>query len=62
MSAAESSDEEEYKEGGPQKYITPIEVRDHIRKLWAADEELLSLMYGRFDRSRSNQTDTMGHV
>lgn len=27
--------EEEYKEGGSQKYITPLEVEDHIKKLWA---------------------------
>lgn len=35
--AESDSSEEEYKEGGPQKYITPIEVQDHIRKLWSVE-------------------------
>lgn len=54
------SSEEEYKEGGSQKYISPIEVQDHIRKLWAKESELLGLMYGRFDRSQPFRTNTMG--
>lgn len=33
----DESSEEEYREGGAQKFITPIEVEDHIRKLWTAD-------------------------
>lgn len=47
----ESSEEEEYKEGGAQKFITVIEIEDHIRKLWQREEALLSLIYGRFDPS-----------
>ena len=36
-------------EGGAQKYITPIEVRDHLKKLWKKEENLLGLIYGRYD-------------
>lgn len=44
-----SSEDEEFKEGTPQKYITPIEVQDHLKKLWAKERNLLDLMYGRVD-------------
>ena len=54
------SSEEEYKEGGSQKYISPIEVQDHIKKMWAKEGELLGLMYGRFDRTQPFRTNTMG--
>jgi len=59
-SDAEESSEEEYKEGGAQKYISPIEVQDHIKRLWAKDGQLLGLMYGRFDRTYPMRTDSMG--
>ena len=52
--------EEEYKEGGSQKYISPIEVRDHIERLWNKEHELLGLIYGRFDRTQPFKTDSMG--
>lgn len=48
----DESSEEEYKEGGPQKYISPIEVQDHIKRLWAKNSHILNLMYGRFDKSK----------
>ena len=57
----EESSEEEYKEGGSQKYISPIEVQDHIRRLWSKEIELLGLMYGRFDRHAPFRTDTSGN-
>lgn len=57
----DESSEEEYREGGAQKFITPIEVEDHMRKLWAADEQLLGLIYGRFDRKCVNETNTSGY-
>lgn len=44
-----SSDDEEFREGTPQKYITPMEVNDHITKMWAKEKALLDLMYGRID-------------
>jgi len=47
----ESSDDEEYQEGTAQQYISPIEVQDHIRKLWAKEIELLGLLYGKYDAS-----------
>lgn len=59
MSDEES--EEEYKEGGAQKFITPIEVEDHMRKLWAADEQLLGLIYGRFDPQCPFKTNSSGY-
>ena len=30
----EESSEEEYKEGGSQKFITPNDVEKHLKKLW----------------------------
>ena len=41
--------EEEFKEGSAQKYISPIEVREHIEKLWRKEGDLLNLMYGKFE-------------
>ena len=49
-----SSDDEEYREGTAQQYITPIEVRDHIRRLWTKEHELLDLLFGKFDPSKPN--------
>lgn len=54
----EESSEEEYKEGTAQKYISPIEVEDHLKKLWKLEHKLLGLMFGRFCHSESNQTET----
>lgn len=31
-----------------QKLISPIEVKDHIEKLWAKEKDLLDIMFGRF--------------
>ena len=59
--ADSESSEEEYKEGGAQKYITPIEVQDHIKKLWGKELELLGLIYGKFDPKKPFNTDTMGY-
>ena len=56
----DESSEEEYKEGGSQKYITPIEVEDHIKKLWNKEYELLGLMFGRFSAEEPNQTESQG--
>lgn len=44
-----SSDDEEYREGTAQQYITPLEVRDHIIKLWDKEHELLGLLFGKFN-------------
>ena len=52
------SSEEEYKEGTSQKYISPIEVEDHLKKLWKQEHQLLGLMFGRFSPLENNQTDT----
>ena len=52
------SSEEEYKEGTSQKYISPIEVEDHLKKLWKQEYQLLGLMFGRFSPLENNQTDT----
>ena len=41
--------DEEFKEGGQQKYISPLEVQDHIKKLWNREKDLLDLMYGKFE-------------
>ena len=41
--------DEEFKEGGQQKYISPIEVKEHIEKLWRKEGDLLNLMYGKFE-------------
>ena len=37
------------KEGGQQKYISPSEVKEHIKKLWSQESGLLNLMYGKFE-------------
>lgn len=50
--AEESSDDEEYKEGSAQQFITPIEVRDHIEKLWNKEYELLGLLFGKYNPSK----------
>lgn len=41
--------DEEFKEGGQQKYISPLEVQYHINKMWAKEKDLLDLMYGKFE-------------
>jgi DNA-directed RNA polymerase I subunit RPA1 len=41
--------DEEFKEGGSQKYISPIEVIDHIKKMWQKESDILNLMYGKFE-------------
>lgn len=41
--------DEEFKEGGQQKYISPLEVQDHINKMWSKEKDLLDLMYGKFE-------------
>lgn len=41
--------DEEFKEGGSQKYISPIEVMEHINKLWNKEKDILNLMYGKFE-------------
>lgn len=56
-----SSEEDELPEVGTQKYITPIEVRDHLKKLWKKEESLLGLIYGRFDAEKPFHTDTLGY-
>ena len=58
----EESSEEEYKEGGSQKFITPNDVEKHLKKLWESEHELLGLMYGRFDptKTEDNKIETQG--
>ena len=56
----ESSDDEEYREGTAQQFITPLEVKDHLEKLWSKEYELLGLMFGKYDPSKPNQTDSLG--
>jgi hypothetical protein len=41
--------DEEFKEGTQQKYISPIEVRDHISRLWRKEGDLLNLIFGKFE-------------
>lgn len=55
-----SSDDEEFKEGTPQKYITPIEVKDHLAKMWSKEGNLLNLLYGRVDINSESYSDSMG--
>jgi hypothetical protein len=56
--------DEEFKEGGQQKYISPLEVREHISKLWNREKDLLDLMYGKFEpifeRSGPFEVTTLG--
>ena len=52
--------EEELIEGGAQKYITPIEVRDQLRKMWKKEECLLGLIYGKYDPSQPLHFDSLG--
>jgi len=40
--------------------VTPIEVIDHIRKLWKNEEALLNLMYGKVDTKSDTYADSMG--
>ena len=40
--------DEEFQEGSQQKYISPIEVKGHIDKLWKVDGDLLDLVFGKF--------------
>lgn len=47
--------DEEYKEGGQQKYISPVEVRDHINRLWRKEGDLLNLVYGKFEPAGPNK-------
>ena len=48
LSDVEAMDEE-YKEGGQQKFASPTEVKDHIEKLWKKEGDLLNLIYGKFE-------------
>jgi hypothetical protein len=57
---AVSSEDEEFKEGTPQKYITPIEVQDHLERMWLKEGSLLNLMYGRVDTKSVSFSDSMG--
>ena len=41
--------DEEFKEGGSQKYISPIDVMAHINKVWNKEKDILNLMYGKFE-------------
>lgn len=56
-----SSEDEEFKEGTPQKYITPIEVKDHLTKLWSKEGNLLNLLFGRVDTHSESFSDSMGY-
>ena len=55
-----SSEDEEFKEGTPQKYITPIEVKDHLTKLWSKEGNLLNLLFGRVGTHSESFSDSMG--
>lgn len=55
-----SSDDEEFKEGTPQKYITPIEVMDHLRKLWNKESSLLDLLYGKINMTKESSAESLG--
>ena len=46
--------DEEFKEGTQQKFISPIEVKDHITKLWRKEADLLNLIYGKFEPITKN--------
>ena len=50
----EELDDEHVKEGGQQKYISPSEVKEHIKKLWSKESGLLNLMYGKFEPCEEN--------
>lgn len=54
----EEEDEEEEKGGdasGKQKYISPIEVKDHIKRFWEKERELLELIFGRYYANNSDE-------
>jgi hypothetical protein len=55
-----SSGDEEFKEGTPQKYITPIEVMDHLNKLWNKERTLLDLMYGKVNMKKDGCSESLG--
>jgi hypothetical protein len=56
----DSEEDEEFKEGTPQRYITPIEVQDHLKKIWANEYNLLSLLYGRFEVNSETHSASLG--
>ena len=35
--------------------MTPIEVKDHIDRLWKKENELLSLIFGRYEAKRKGE-------
>lgn len=49
LANSDSEMDEEYKEGGQQKFISPTEVKEHIHKLWRKEGDLLNLVYGKFE-------------
>jgi len=50
-------EDEEYKEGTSQKYISPTEVQDHIIKLWNRQEDMLNLMFGKFEQGSKQEME-----
>lgn len=58
-SAANEGDEEEEEDevdnSGKQKYISPIEVKDHIKRYWQKEKDLLELIFGRYYSSNSSE-------
>ena len=40
--------DEEFKEGGQQKFLTAQDVKEHIEALWRKEKDLLDLVYGKF--------------
>lgn len=66
QTANDVEEDEEFDEGdnsGKQKYISPIEVKDHIKKLWAKEKDLLDLIFGRFIATGTHepyQSDSFG--
>ena len=45
----EKTKNKEEPEGNKQKYMNPLEVREHIRRLWIMENTLLDLLFGTID-------------
>jgi primase-polymerase (primpol)-like protein len=45
----EDEDEDDIRDGvSTGKQLTPLEIKDHIEKLWNAEKDLLDLIYGKY--------------
>jgi len=55
--------DEEFKEGGQQKFIAPSEVKTHIERMWRKEADLLNLVYGKFEpaeKGKPFETTSLG--